>query len=71
MATAIDGVMVVGRNPALGDVRIDTEKVDRLIFGELSDKEAAPRPYSQWKVRPAPEPRALREQEKQRVESAP
>ena len=60
-ATAVEGTVVVGRNRALGDVRIDTEQVDRLLFGATIDKDTAPRPYSQWKVRPAPEPRALRE----------
>jgi hypothetical protein len=70
-ATGIEGNAVVGRHAALGEVRIDTEKVDRLLFGAAIDKNTAPRPYSQWKVRPAPEPRALREQEVDAVRSAP
>lgn len=70
-ATGIDGTAIVGRNAALGEVRIDTEKVDRLIFGAMIDKDTAPRPYSQWKVRPAPEPRALREPQAEAVKSAP
>jgi hypothetical protein len=34
-------------------VRIDTEKVERLLFGEAIDNDKTPRPYSQWKLRPA------------------
>ena len=70
-ATGVEGTAVVGRSAALGGVRIDTEKVDRLLFGAAIENDAAPRPYSQWKVRPAPAPRALREQAEQGVKSAP
>lgn len=63
MAEAVEGQAVLGTNPAFGESRIDTGRVERLLFGTAAEKGADQRPYSQWKVRPAPEPRALREQE--------
>ena len=63
MAETVEGQAIRGTNAALGDVRIDTDRVERLLFGTAAEKGADQRPYSQWKVRPAAEPRALREQE--------
>lgn len=63
MAQKVEGQAILGTNPAFGDARIDTARVERLLFGTAAEKGADQRPYSQWKVRPAPEPRALREQE--------
>jgi hypothetical protein len=63
MAEAVEGQAILGTNAAFGDARIDTGRVERLLFGTAAEKGAGQRPYSQWKVRPAPEPRALRQQE--------
>lgn len=63
MAETVEGQMIQGTNAAFGKARIDTGRVERLLFGTAAEKGADQRPYSQWKVRPAPEPRALREQE--------
>lgn len=62
-ATTVEGQSLVGEHVAFGEARIDTDKVDRLLFGAEAEKDAGQRPYSQWKVRPAPEPRAVREKE--------
>jgi len=50
-----------GTSPALGPGRIDLKGVDRLLLGRAIDGEADQLPYRQWKLRPAPEPKALRE----------
>jgi len=63
MAEAVEGRAIQGTNAAFGQARIDTAGVERLLFGTAAEKGADQRPYSQWKVRLAPEPRALREQE--------
>lgn len=63
MAEAVEGRAIQGTNAAFGEARIDTDGVERLFFGTAAEKGADQRPYSQWKVRLAPEPRALREQE--------
>lgn len=50
-----------GTSPALGPGRIDIKGIDRLLVGRAIDGEADQLPYRQWKLRPAPEPKALRE----------
>jgi hypothetical protein len=50
-----------GTSPALGPGRIDLKGIDRLLLGRAIDGEADQLPYRQWKLRPAPEPKALRE----------
>jgi hypothetical protein len=60
---AVEDRMLLGTNPALGAVRIDTDTVDRLLFGAEAEHAAGRRPYSQWTPRPAPGPRALQTQE--------
>jgi hypothetical protein len=50
-----------GTSLALGPGRIDLKGVDRLLLGRAIDGEADQLPYRQWKLRPAPEPKALRE----------
>ena len=50
-----------GTSPALGPGRIDLKGIDRLLIGRAIDGEADQLPYRQWKLRPAPEPKALRE----------
>jgi hypothetical protein len=63
MAETVDGQTIQGTHAGFGKVRIETDRVERLLFGTTAEKGADQRPYSQWKVRPAAEPRALREQE--------
>ncbi|MGB8853163.1 MAG: PDZ domain-containing protein [Pirellulales bacterium] len=63
MAEAVEGQTIQGTHAAFGKARIHTDRVERLLFGTAAEKGGDQRPYSQWKVRPAPEPRALREQE--------
>jgi len=50
-----------GTSPALGPGRIDLKGIDRLLVGRAIDGETDQLPYRQWKLRPAPEPKALRE----------
>jgi hypothetical protein len=61
VAERLAGLAVLGRSPAIGPAEIDTEAVDRLLIGNKAiEEEARSHPYRQWKLRPAPEPRALR-----------
>lgn len=49
-----------GRIAALGPGLIDVDAMDRVLLGAAIDREAGSLPYQQWKLKPAPEPRALR-----------
>ena len=49
-----------GRIAALGPGVIDVDAMDRVLLGGAIDREAGSLPYQQWKLKPAPEPRALR-----------
>lgn len=60
VAEGVEGATIRGRSPAIGAAEIDTERVDRLLFGTAIDAEAESLPYRQWKLKPAPVPRALR-----------
>lgn len=51
---------ILGTSAAIGDCRIDLATIDRLLFGAAIERESASLPYRQWKLRPAPEPRALK-----------
>jgi len=57
----LDGKILSGRNPAFGEIRINLGEVDRLLFGTAIEDDAEERPFSQWRLKPALEPRALRE----------
>lgn len=59
--SCVDGV-IRGTSPALGPGRIDLATVDRLLVGGAIATEADELPYRQWRLRPAAEPRALREE---------
>jgi hypothetical protein len=61
MAEGVDDSTIRGVSPAVGPVRIDLKKVDRLLVGRAIEDEADELPYRQWRLKPAPEPRALRE----------
>lgn len=60
VAEGVEGATIRGRSPAIGAAEIDTERVDRLLFGNAIEAEADSLPYRQWKLKPAPVPRALR-----------
>ena len=60
VAEGVEGTTIRGRSPAIGAAEIDTERVDRLLIGNAIEAEADSLPYRQWKLKPAPEPRALR-----------
>jgi len=56
----LEGSILSGRNPAFGEVRIDLGEVDRLLFGTAIEADGEKRPFSQWRLKPAAEPRGLR-----------
>jgi hypothetical protein len=60
LADRVDGTTIVGRSPAIGPAAIDSGTVDRLLIGAAIEAEAGTLDYRQWKLKPAPEPRALR-----------
>lgn len=60
MAEGVAGEKIRGRSPAIGSAEIDTQRIDRLLIGTAIEAEADSLPYRQWKLKPAPEPRALR-----------
>ena len=59
VATAVDGTLIRGRSLAIGEAAIDTAEVDRLLVGSAIEAECREFPYRQWKLKPAPGPRAL------------
>jgi hypothetical protein len=61
VAEGVDDSTIRGVSPAVGPVRIDLKTVDRLLVGRAIEDEADELPYRQWRLKPAPEPRALRE----------
>lgn len=60
-ATGVEGSLIRGLNPAIGAAAIDVDAVDRLLIGAAIAAEAVDLPYGKWKLRPAAEPRALRQ----------
>lgn len=50
-----------GTSPALGPGRIAIADVDRLLIGRGVAHEAEDLPYGRWRLKPAAEPRALRD----------
>ncbi len=61
LAERLDGPMIVGTSPALGSSRIDTRRIDRLLIGKAIDLGDADLPFSKWRLKVAPLPRALRD----------
>jgi hypothetical protein len=59
VATGITGTLIQGHSPAIGPAAIDTAEVDRLLVGAAIEAESREFPYRQWKLKPAPGPRAL------------
>lgn len=60
VAAGVTGAKIRGQSPAIGPAEIDTERVDRLLIGTAIETESDSLPYRQWKLKLAPEPRALR-----------
>ena len=58
-ATGIKGNTLLGTSSVVGPCRIDLERIDRLLIGGDIEKTPQKRPFSQWKLQPAPEPRNL------------
>ena len=61
LAEGVADEAIRGTSPALGPGRIEIKAMDRLLMGRAIEDEADELPYRQWKLRTAPEPRALRE----------
>jgi hypothetical protein len=59
-AVGVDGERVVGRSPALGDVRPPLARCAEILVGDGIRKFGpAKLPYEKWVLKPAPRPRAL------------
>jgi hypothetical protein len=60
-AERVETSFIIGRSPALGTTRIDTNRVDRLLFGGAIAESKEELPFAKWKLKLAPQPRALRD----------
>lgn len=59
-AVSADGERVVGRSPALGDVRPPLARCAEILVGDgIREFGPAELPYDKWMLKPAPRPRAL------------
>jgi hypothetical protein len=65
VAERVEGSKLRGTSPAFGSGQIDLDQIDWLLIGGAIDGEADELPFGQWKLRPAPEPRALRDDAQQ------
>lgn len=61
IAERVEASTIHGTSPALGHGNIDLTTVDRLLIGRAIEKESAELPYRQWRLKPAAEPRSLRD----------
>jgi hypothetical protein len=59
LATAIDGIFLVGTNPVIGPCRIDIAAVQMLRIGTAATAAPSSGPFTQWRLEPAPDPRNL------------
>lgn len=57
IATGIERDTLVGVSPLVGACRIDLNRTDRLDLGTEVDQVPRQKPYSQWRLEPASEPR--------------
>ncbi len=64
IAERVAGEAIHGESPAIGETAIDLRTIDRLLIGSAIDAETKDMPFRQWKLKPAAEPRALRERER-------
>jgi hypothetical protein len=58
VADRMEGNLIRGRSPAFGTGRIDVDVLERLLIGQAIAAEAEELPFSQWRLKPAPEPKA-------------
>ncbi|MFM7138425.1 MAG: PDZ domain-containing protein [Planctomycetota bacterium] len=63
VAERMEGTAIIGTSPAFGASRIDTTRIDRLLIGRAVGSGDEPLPFDQWRLRLAPLPRALRDEE--------
>lgn len=62
IAERLDGDRLVGRNGVFGTTSVDLERVERLDLGPAAlEQPQGTVPYSQWKLKPAAVPRALKD----------
>lgn len=60
-AERIDGSRVLGRSQAFGETGIDMDAVESILVGTAVGRDDGELPYAKWQLKPAPEPRALRD----------
>lgn len=63
VADRMEGTLIIGTSPAFGPSRIDTTAIDKLLIGGAVGTDDQPLPFAQWRLRLAPLPRALRDEE--------
>jgi hypothetical protein len=63
VAERVEGPMIVGTNPAFGPSQIDTRTIDRLSVGGAVGSGDEKLPFAKWRLKLAPLPRALRDEE--------
>lgn len=63
VAERMDGTAIIGTSPAFGPSRIDTTRIDKLLIGRAVGAGDEQLPFAQWRLRLAPLPRALRDEE--------
>jgi hypothetical protein len=59
----MEGPAIIGTSPAFGPSRIDTTRIDKLLIGGAVGAGDERLPFDQWRLRLAPLPRALRDEE--------
>lgn len=63
VAERMEGPAIIGTSPSFGPSRIDTTRIDKLLIGDAVGAGDEQLPFAQWRLRLAPLPRALREEE--------
>ena len=63
VAERMEGPAIIGTSPAFGPSRIDTTRIDKLLMGGAVGAGDERLPFAQWRLRLAPLPRALRDEE--------
>ena len=63
VAERMEGPAIIGTSPAFGPSRIDTTRIDKLLIGGAVGAGDERLPFAQWRLRLAPLPRALRDEE--------
>jgi len=58
VAQRLEGDMIRGKSPAFGSGRIDVSGLERLLIGKAIGADDNDLPFSQWRLKPAAEPKA-------------